>query len=114
MGNPLPMNEAISLVAMNDRKWWTCDNPCIRVTEDIPLTGNVEGSFLVEYRPRLPTRPSEATLTDNGDYSSHVATLHIFVDKLGEYVYTLNLKARPATKSKLSFGNTHIPNPNRL
>lgn len=99
--NPLQMGEEISLEATKDRKWWTCDNPYIRVTEVIPLSGNAEGSFLVEYRPLLPTKPSMAVSDDDDDkYSGHSATLRIFVDKLGEYVYSLNLKTAPAGPEK--------------
>ncbi len=95
MTNPLPTNEAISLVTTQDRYWWTCDNPYIHVTEFSRLTGNEVGSFLVEYTPKLPTRQPSPTCADGDLYSGHVATLHIFVDKLGEYVYTLKLTATP-------------------
>jgi len=99
--NPLLPSEEITLESPKDGKWWTCDNPYIRVTEVIPLTGNAEGSFLVEYRPLLPTKPLSASSDGESDeYSGNSATLRIFVDKLGEYVYTLNLKTAPAGTEK--------------
>jgi hypothetical protein len=69
----------------NSEDWWSCDSKAVRVKQLRPLSGNVEGSYEVEYRPIvLPT---------GNQTSEH--TLKISTKELGEFKVKLQLTAQP-------------------
>jgi hydrocephalus-inducing protein len=75
--NPLGKNDVVS---MNSADWWSCNSKCIRVKELVPLSGNVEGSFELEYRPLTVTsQPEEYTVT-------------IKTKELGNFIYKVIVK----------------------
>lgn len=61
-------------------------DPAVRVTQIGDATGKREGNFAVEYRPLVPT-PGSAPVE---------ADLKLHSDQLGDYLYTLRLKASVA------------------
>lgn len=64
-----------------------CAHKCVRVSQLGDMTGKAEGSFLIEYRPLVPT---------GGDGGVEEVDLLLHSDQLGDYNYTLRLKATPA------------------
>ena len=70
-------------VSLHPSKWWTCDAASINVLEALPLNGNPEGSYEINYRPLLITsEPVDAILT-------------ISTKELGTFKYRLILTAAP-------------------
>eukprot|EP01033_Poteriospumella_lacustris_P008315 gene8315-5998_t len=84
--NPLAMEHAITMgsVGKPHDPWWSCDNTrAIKVNELIPIAGNREGSFEIEYRPLTITdRPQE-----------HLVT--ITTQELGVFKYKIVVRASP-------------------
>jgi hypothetical protein len=79
--------------------WWTCDSPFVRVTPLNEFKSNREGTFEVEYRPLVATKEEECRLVLKNEV-------------LGEYPFTLVLKADPSqTERSLQFrcslGSSH-------
>ena len=68
----------------NPDDWWTCDSKCIRLTQLVPLSGNAEGSFELEYRPLVPTSTPQ----------EHLVT--IMTKELGTFKYKAIVSATPS------------------
>ncbi|KDO23200.1 hypothetical protein SPRG_10008 [Saprolegnia parasitica CBS 223.65] len=84
--NPFPPSRTITF---DDKSFWSCSSPSVRVRRVGEMTGRSEGSFEVEYRPLLHT--SEAI----------EATLTLRSPQLGEYPYKLSLATSPAGIEKI-------------
>lgn len=69
-----------------------CANNCVRVTQLGDFTGKPEGSFLIAYRPLVPVPAGGAGASDG----VVEVDLNLHSDQLGDYNYTLRLKATPA------------------
>jgi hypothetical protein len=84
--NPLSLDHVISMGSIGKPHdiWWSCDNTrAIKVNELIPIAGNREGSFEIEYRPLTITdRPQEHLLS-------------ITTQELGVFKYKLVVRASP-------------------
>lgn len=85
----------------NSEQWWTCDSKDVRVTLLRSLSGNLEGSFDIEYRPRVLSSTMQA--------QEH--TLKILTRELGDFYIKLLLTAqppigRPKMRFNISLGNT--------
>jgi hydrocephalus-inducing protein len=83
LANPLP-DETIVFAPPK------CAHKSVRVTQLGDMTGKGEGSFLIEYRPLVPTVSGGS----GGDGSEDVE-LVLHSDQLGDYNYTLKLKGTP-------------------
>ena len=60
--NPLPRDVPVSMGTLaKPDEWWTCESKFIRVVELIPMNGNSEGSFEIEYRPLLLADKSQGS-----------------------------------------------------
>ena len=83
--NPLPRSEAVERGSIGKPDdWWSCDSPFIRLKELVPLSGNAEGSFEIEYRPLIVTKqPLEHLLT-------------IMTKQLGTFKYKVIVNASPS------------------
>jgi hydrocephalus-inducing protein len=84
--NPLQYGPPITMgVPNNPNDWWSCDSKSIRVKQLVPISGNSEGSFEVEYRPLIPTKqPQEHLLT-------------IMTKELGTFKYKVIVTATPSS-----------------
>ena len=52
--NPLPRDVPVAMGApAKPDEWWVCESKFVRVVELVPMSGNPEGSFEIEYRPLL-------------------------------------------------------------
>jgi hydrocephalus-inducing protein len=96
--NPLPSTTPVTMGSVNNNSaskqvdWFTCDSKYIKVNELLGLSGNIEGSFEIEYRPLLPTtQPIEHLLT-------------IITKELGTFKYKVIVKAtQPLLRQILRF-----------
>jgi hydrocephalus-inducing protein len=84
--------------------WWKCDDPAVKVKRLSDMMGATEGTYEVEYRPLVPTGA-------NGD--SKEAQLVITSVELGDYIFKLDLSARPAASEralhfKAALGASHV------
>ena len=101
--NPLGATHSIVMGHGNaNDQWWACDSKDIRVTELRPISGNLEGSFEVEYRP--------SALSANMQAQTHI--LQILTKELGNFLIKLILIAqppvgRPKLYFNISLGKTH-------
>lgn len=91
--NPLPRDAHVSMGSLaKPAEWWTCDCPYIRLTELVPISGNPEGSFELEYRPLTPTKHPQEHL------------LVIMTQELGTFKYKVTVTATPtAARQTLRF-----------
>lgn len=105
--NPLGATQSITMGPGNAittaDQWWTCDSKDVRVNELRPISGNLEGSFEVEYRPTV--------LTPNMQAQERV--LKILTKELGDFLIKLILIAqppvgRPKLYFNISLGKTQI------
>jgi len=99
--NPLPSDDDVAF----EGEWWKCDDPNVRVRKISPVAGCAEGTFEVEYRPLVLTNVDGNTV--------HEKTLTLTSAALGDYKYTLRLKATPAGTErsmhfKASLGSEHV------
>ncbi|OQR91449.1 hydrocephalus-inducing protein [Achlya hypogyna] len=86
--NPFPPS---TLIQFDDKAFWSCSAPSVRVRRVGDMTGRTEGAFEVEYRPLLhTTEPTEASLV-------------LRSPQLGEYPYTLRLSTSPAGIEKILY-----------
>ena len=95
-----PLGEAVlitmgrGIASVSNDQWWTCDSKDVRVTELRPISGNVEGSFEVEYRPTV--------LTANMQAQERILKIH--TKELGDFSMKLVLIAQPPVgRPKLYF-----------
>lgn len=83
--NPLDPQSTVIMGSGGDSDWWSCDSKFIRVKELVPLSGNSEGSFEIEYRPLIPSKQPEEHL------------LTIMTKELGTFKYKIVVKATPSS-----------------
>lgn len=91
--NPLNSHEPISMGNKGiGTDWWYCESKLIRLKEIIPLSGNPEGRYEIEFRPLFVST------------SVDFCVLTIKTVELGNFMYKLKLKGLPSTvKHTLNF-----------
>ena len=102
--NPLRQSDTVSFETEEGGPWWKCDDPAIKVRKLSDMTGKAEGTFEIEYRPLVPSGPGG---------TQKEAELVITSVELGDYIYKLNLSARPAASEralhfKAALGASHV------
>jgi hydrocephalus-inducing protein len=103
--NPLRPNDTVTFETDEaGASWWMCDDPAIKVRKLSDMTGKAEGTFEIEYRPLVPSGPGGAPKE---------ARLVITSVELGDYIYKLDLNARPAASEralhfKAALGASHV------
>lgn len=103
--NPLRSADTVTFEAGEEgTSWWSCDDPAIKVRKLSDMTGKAEGTFEIEYRPLVPSGPGGAPKE---------ARLVITSVELGDYIYKLDLRARPAASEralhfKAALGASHV------
>jgi hydrocephalus-inducing protein len=77
------------------------------------MMGATEGTYEVEYRPLVPTGSSGGSSGGSGGSGPKETPLVITSNELGDYIYTLQLSARPAASEralhfKAALGASHV------
>ena len=95
--NPMSLEKEVTF----EEKYWTCEDPSVRVRRLGEMTGKPECNFEVEYRPLVVvSEPKEVRLT-------------ITSPELGDYHYTLMLSSEAAASEralqfKAALGSSHV------
>ena len=92
------------VVTFPEENWWKCDDSAVKVKRLSDMMGATEGTYEVEYRPLVPSGTNGA---------AKEATLVITSVELGDYIFTLDLSARPAASEralhfKAALGASHV------
>jgi hydrocephalus-inducing protein len=85
--NPLPPSASVTFAEGDG--WWSCADPCVRLTRLGAMAGNSEGTFSVEYRPLQCGSGGLAPLESETELKFQIA-------ELGTYKYLLKLRSLPA------------------
>ena len=99
--NPLGKD---GVVTFPEEGWWRCDDTAVKVKKLSDMMGKTEGTYEIEYRPLVPS---------GVDGASKEAELVITSNELGDYIYKLDLSARPAASEralhfKAALGASHV------
>ena len=110
--NPLGPGEPVTFP---EEHWWRCDDPAVKVKRLSDMMGATEGTYEIEYRPLVATGTTTATgtATDTATGTVTGTRLVITSNELGDYIYTLQLSARPAASEralhfKAALGANHV------
>ena len=100
--NPLPADQVVHFA--DGDEWWTCEDPCVTVKRLVDMSGQGQGTFEVEFRPLVA---DTAEILEAGGRD---VNLTISCAELGDYHYTLHLRATPAATERAIHFKTALGN----